>query len=124
MKKDHYYIPEEKPIILHDIAIYPNSLEACRGENKIKLRKKEFELLQFLAKNSNKVINKNALLEYVWNYDLQSNTKTLEVHMSNLRRKIDSQHKKKLIETIHGTGYKFSDLTANEDSNPNQLKLF
>lgn len=123
MKKTYITIAEEPPVILNDIIIHPSRLEAIRGQESIRLRKKECELLQFLARNPNKVINKNFLLEYIWNYDLQANSKTLEVHMSNLRRKIDGKYTKKLIQTVHGTGYKLSD-EVDKKNDSEQLQLF
>ena len=75
-----------------------------RQNKKINLRKKEFELLEFLARNKERVLNRLTILEYVWNYSAQVNTNTLEVHIAGLRKKIG----KKLILTIPGLGYKLS----------------
>ncbi len=74
----------------------------------IRLRKKEFELLQCLYFNPNRLINKQELLELVWNYDLYINTNTLEVHLCKLRNKLKKAGHKNLIETIHGAGYRFN----------------
>jgi len=70
------------------------------------LRPKEFQLLLFLLRNRNKVINKTFLLEVLWNYDIYTPTNTLEVHLSSLRKKLESVSPKRLIQTVHGAGYR------------------
>ncbi len=92
---------------LKDLRIFPDSLEIeTEPGRRIKLRKKEFQLLYFLINNPNKVINKHALLELIWNYDLYTQTNTLEVHMSNLRKKLHSLVEHPMIQTVHGAGYR------------------
>ncbi|MFC1748038.1 winged helix-turn-helix domain-containing protein, partial [Pseudomonadota bacterium] len=80
---------------------------------KIRLRKKEYDLLEFLVRNAGRVLNRLTILEYVWNYSIHANTNTLEVHVANLRRKIDSQ----IIQTIHGLGYKLNVGPINSSDN-------
>lgn len=83
--------------------------EVYRSGKRVKLRKKEYELLEFLVRNKDRVVNRLTILEYVWNYDISIDTNTLEVHMVALRRKIDRGYTHKLIQTIHGRGYKLCD---------------
>lgn len=73
---------------------------------KIQLRLKEFQLLIFLYNHRNKIVNKTSLLELIWNYDLYSSTNTLEVHISSLRKKLESCSTQKVIQTVHGAGYR------------------
>ena len=94
---------------LGDLTLHPDENSVNRNGKPIKLRKKEYQLLEFMALNKNKVMNRNTLLEYVWNYNVQSLTNTLEVHMSNLRRKIDGDYANKIIHTVYGLGYKLCD---------------
>lgn len=77
-----------------------------RGEKEIYLTMKEFMLLEYLIRSRGTVQSRAIILEHVWdmNADLFSNT--IEAHISNLRRKIDSKGKTKLIHTIPGRGYK------------------
>lgn len=84
-----------------------NKLVTKKG-TRIKLRKKEYELLEFLAINKNKVINRHTILEYVWNYSSRSETNTLEVHVTALRRKI-KEGLSPTIATVHGLGYTLKD---------------
>ena len=71
------------------------------------LRRKEYELLEFMARNAGRVINRLSILEYVWNYSIHCNTNTLDVHIAALRRKLRTVKAQKIIRTIHGLGYKF-----------------
>lgn len=97
------------PFILADLTVDPRSFQVFRRSRKIPLRKKEYQLLEFMVINKNKVLNKLTILENVWNYGLFSTTNTLDVHIANLRRKIDKNHDKKLIQTVHGLGYRICD---------------
>lgn len=100
---------EDKILTFRDLTIKTDAHEVYRNHQRIQLRKKEYELLEFLARNKGRVVNKLTILEYVWNYSAQAATNTLDVHMAALRRKIDSHSSIKLIRTIHGLGYKLSD---------------
>jgi len=106
--KEYQYFFEE-PLKLRDLELYPNAYEAFRGGKKISLRKKEYQLLEFLLRNKNRVINRNTILEYIWNYDTSAITNTLDAHISSLRKKVDAHHDFKMIQTIYGAGYKLSD---------------
>lgn len=92
-----------------DLIIDPARFVVERQGTKIRLRKKEFQLLEFLAHNKNQVVSRTSIMEYVWNYDVQAITNTLDVHMSKLRRKIDGNFSTKMIETVYGAGYKLCD---------------
>ncbi|MBD3270171.1 hypothetical protein GF376_01460 [Candidatus Peregrinibacteria bacterium] len=74
---------------------------------KIRLRKKEIQLLLFFAKNPNRIIDRLSLLELVWDYNIYAQTNTLAVHINNLRKKLQNFRDLK-IETIYGVGYKFN----------------
>lgn len=106
---DFYQATQQKIMVLHDLVIDFDSYKVSRAGIEISLRRKEFQLLEFLVRNKNKVMNRHTILEYVWDYNNQTATNTLEVHMSGLRRKIDSKGKKQLFQTVYGAGYKISD---------------
>lgn len=89
-----------------DLFVNPQTKEVIRAGIKIKLRKKEFELLEFLVKNKEIVFNRNTILEFVWDYNANAFTNTVDVHIKHLREKIDKGFKKSLIKTVHGVGYK------------------
>jgi DNA-binding response OmpR family regulator len=94
-------------LLSQDFALDKAKHEACRSGTGIPLSRKEYDLLEFFARNQGRVINRLTILEYVWNYNAQIATNTLEVHMAALRRKLDDKYTKKLIHTIHGVGYMF-----------------
>ncbi len=101
-------VSRDGPLALGGLTLYPLTHQALRDGRKIRLRKKEYELLDFLARNKDRVLNRLTILEYVWNYSAHIATNTLEVHMGALRRKIDSGFEQKLLHTFHGLGYKLS----------------
>lgn len=79
-----------------------------RGEL-IELPLKEFELLYLLAKNRGRVFDREYLLEKIWGYDYYGETRTVDVHIRNLRKKIEHDDKNpEMIKTIRGVGYKFA----------------
>lgn len=92
-----------------DLQIDLGKQEVYRKNKRIELRKKEYELLEFLARNRDRVMNRLTILEYVWNYSAHVDTNTLEVHIAALRRKVDQGFSQKLVRTVHGLGYKLSD---------------
>ncbi|MBU1964050.1 response regulator transcription factor [Patescibacteria group bacterium] len=78
----------------------------AREGKKIELRKKEFELLEYLMRNEGVVLTRAMILEHVWDLTTDPFTNTVDVHMRHLRKKVDEKFKKKLIKTVHGSGYK------------------
>ena len=75
-----------------------------KGEQKITLPKKEFELLAFLAATPNKVFTREELLNNVWGNDVYVIARTVDVHIRKVREKIGEDQ----IKTIKGVGYKFN----------------
>ena len=76
-----------------------------RGERPIELTQREFELLEYLMRNERIVISRQRLLDEVWGYDPFSTTNTIEVFVSNLRRKLEAEGEPRLLHTIRGAGY-------------------
>lgn len=80
---------------------------SVRGEN-ITMPLKEFDLLEFLVRNSGRVLTRNQLIDRVWGADYVGDTKTLDVHIKRLRAKIEIDPSNPLhINTVRGLGYKF-----------------
>lgn len=101
---------EKKSIInIDDLIIDTNNLEVKRGNKKINLSKKEFQILEYLALNKNRIVTKSELENHIWDEEAELWSDTIRSHIKNLRKKIDSGFKKKLIKTIRGVGYKISD---------------
>jgi len=88
-----------------DLALNPDTHEVRRGERDIELTQREFELLEYLMRNERIVISRQRLLDEVWGYDPFSQTNTIEVFVSNLRRKLEAGGEPRLLHTIRGAGY-------------------
>src|SRR5205809_2245807 len=88
-----------------DLRLNPDTREVHRGERAIELTNREFELLEYLMRNERLVISRERLLEEVWGYDPMAMTNTIDVFVSNLRRKLESGGESRLLHTKRGAGY-------------------
>lgn len=95
-------------IIVGDLRIVPGAFEVYKKEKKLSLTLKEYELLLLLASNKNKVLTRDQLLDEIWGYEYYGETRTVDVHIRYLRKKIEDSDNK-YIETVRGVGYRFSD---------------
>ncbi len=101
----------EEKLTVADLEMNLKTYEVKRNGKFIKLSSKEFSLLEFLIKNKNRILKKDEIINYVWNYDSDILPNTIEVYVRNLRKKIDVPFlkNKNLIKTIRGFGYKIED---------------
>ncbi len=95
----------QAPIAVGDLRLNPDTHEVLRGERPVELTQREFELLEYLMRNERIVISRQRLLDEVWGYDPFSMTNTIEVFVSNLRRKLEANGEPRLLHTIRGAGY-------------------
>ncbi len=95
----------QEKIIIRDLTI--DLLKRCvfRDGIQINLQPREFRLLEYLARNADKVATKTMLLEHVWEFNFDPNTNVIETHISRLRSKIDDGTSRSLIQTVRGAGY-------------------
>jgi two-component system response regulator MprA len=93
------------PLRVSDLSLNVDTHEVVRGERAIELTQREFELLEYLMRNERIVISRQRLLDEVWGYDPFSTTNTIEVFVSNLRRKLEADEEPRLLHTIRGAGY-------------------
>ena len=77
-----------------------------RGERRIELQPKEFQLLEYLMRHVDQVVTRTMLLEGVWDYHFDPQTNVIDVHISNLRHKVDRDARQPLIHTVRGVGYR------------------
>ncbi len=77
-----------------------------RGDRRIELQPKEFQLLEYLMRHSDQVVTRTMLLEAVWDYHFDPKTNVIDVHISNLRQKVDKDARRALIHTVRGVGYR------------------
>jgi two-component system, OmpR family, response regulator MprA len=92
-------------ISVGDLKLNPDTHEVTRGERDLDLTQREFELLEYLMRNERIVVSRQRLLDEVWGYDPFSMTNTIEVFVSNLRRKLEADGEPRLLHTIRGAGY-------------------
>jgi two-component system response regulator MprA len=78
---------------------------ASRDGREIDLTKTEFELLELLLRNDGLVLSRSTIYERVWGYDFGEDSKSLDVHISYLRRKLEEDGEPRLIQTVRGVGY-------------------
>ena len=91
--------------VVGDLSLNPDTHEVRRGDRDVELTQREFELLEYLMRNERIVIPRQRLLEEVWGYDPFATTNTIEVFVSNLRRKLEAGGEARLLHTIRGAGY-------------------
>jgi len=95
---------DEKPIYLGDLVVDPARHEVNRYGEYIDLRSQEFDLLVILARNKGLVLSREKLLELAWGFDFYGQTRTVDVHIGHLRKKLAGSRVQ--IETVIGAGYK------------------
>ena len=91
-----------------DLTLDTITREVYRQGTSIDLTTKEFALLEYLMRHPNQVLTRTMIAEHVWSYDFDNSTNVIDVHVRNLRRKIDDPFPAKLIQTIRGAGYRIS----------------
>ena len=96
---------EGKPIHRGDLTIDPISREARLASRTLDLRAQEFDLLLTLTESPGRVFSREQLLQQAWGFDYYGQTRTVDVHIAHLRKKLEGSNVK--IETVTGVGYKF-----------------
>ena len=92
-----------------DLTLNPDTREVKRGERELELTNREFELLEYLMRNERLVVSRERLLDDVWGYDPTAATNTIDVFISNLRRKLENGGEPRLLHTKRGAGYVLKD---------------
>ena len=101
--------PEQpKELEFEDLVLNPDTRDVTRGGKPISLTRTEFALLEYLMRNSGRVLTRGQLIDRVWGSDYVGDTKTLDVHVKRLRSKIETDPGKPVhLVTVRGLGYKF-----------------
>ena len=97
---------EEIIYLQNNIKIHEKSMEVYKRDELIRFKPKEYELLLTLAKNTKIVLSRDQLLQKVWGYDFEGDSRTVDVHIQRLRKKLDENDGQSIIETVFGVGYK------------------
>jgi DNA-binding response OmpR family regulator len=92
-------------LMVGDLKLNPATHEAARGDRLLELTAREFELLEFMMRNERLVVSRDKLLEEVWGYAPFSETNTVDVFVSNLRRKLEAEGEGRVLHTVRGAGY-------------------
>jgi two-component system, OmpR family, response regulator len=88
-----------------DLQMDVRSRKVTRAGRAITLQPREFQLLEYLMRHVGQVVTRTMLLENVWDYHFDPQTNIVDVHISNLRQKIEIQGEKPLVKTVRGAGY-------------------
>jgi len=105
-------LPEAEPLRSDGLELAPETHEVWLRGRPVDLTAKEFELLKLLMRHPNRVFTRDFLLEHIWGYDYFGSTRTVDMHISRLREKIeDSPAAPTYIQTVRGVGYKFKAAT-------------
>jgi len=95
----------ETKITIADLVIDLDKFSVSRNGKEINLSPREFSLLKFLARNKGKVLSRDVILNRVWNYPIDVQSRAVDVYIGYLRNKIDQGFEKRLIHTVRGFGY-------------------
>lgn len=98
----------ERPaqVSVGDLVIDPAARSCSRGGRLIELTAKEFSIVEFLARRQGEVVSKADLLDHAWDFAYDGDPSVIEVHMSNIRRKIDRPFRAHSLRTVRGAGYR------------------
>ncbi|WP_407166547.1 response regulator transcription factor [Bradyrhizobium sp. ORS 111] len=98
-------VAKETIMRVGDLAVDLISRTASRGNRRIPLLPKEFQLLEYLVRNEGRVVSRAMLLQHVWDLHFDPSTNIIDVYVGRVRRKVDDQQAYPLIHTIRGIGY-------------------
>ena len=88
-----------------DLEVNTATREVRRGEREIDLTAREYDLLEFMARNPRRVLSRDYLLSKVWDQEFGITTNVVDVYIAYLRKKVDTPGEQKLIRTVRGAGY-------------------
>lgn len=93
---------------MDDLVIFPAELRAVRGNQAIELSLRDVRILELLHRNAGRVLDRNTIFNHSWGEDYFPNSRTLDQHISQLRKRIEVDPKSpRIIRTVHGAGYRY-----------------
>lgn len=101
---DSHFIPAV--VTVGDLTVNMNNRQVIRDGKEIPLRRKEYDLLEYLVRHEGQVVTRGMILEHVWDSSAELFTNAVDVHIKHLRDKVDRPYATQLIKTVHGLGYK------------------
>ncbi len=91
-----------------DLVLDTTTRKVCRAGSDMELTTKEYVILEYMMRHPSHVLTRTMIAEHVWSYDFDNASNVIDVHIRNLRRKVDSQFPAKLIQTVRGAGYRIT----------------
>ncbi len=89
-----------------ELELDPVSRKVTKEGDELLLTLKEFVLLEYFMRNPEKVINREELLSHLWDFNYNSFSNVVDVHVKNLRKKLDPKHPERILQTVRGVGYR------------------
>lgn len=105
LRRSEARVSADPKIVVGDLEIDPLARQVRRAGRKIDLKPREYLLLEYFARNHGRVVTRTMLLEQVWNYHFDPGTNVIDVHVSRLRRKLDAEFERPMLQTVRGAGY-------------------
>jgi two-component system, OmpR family, response regulator len=101
----------ERPaeLAVGDLRLDPSTHDVWRAEHRLELTAKEFALLEYLMGRSDQVVTRTNLIEHIWDFAYEGDSNVVDVHVRNLRGKIDRPFGRASLETVRGVGYRLRD---------------
>jgi len=104
LRRPAFTFPPELKI--KDLVLNLSEKKIYRNGKEIILTLKEFRILEYMMRNAGIALSRDHILSSLWDFNFDSFSNVVDVHMKNLRKKIDGNFKEKMIETVHGIGYR------------------
>lgn len=104
LRRPEQILPTE--LALRNLKLNAATRKVYRGQQELPLTLKEFSMLEYLMRHPNQVLTREQILDHVWDFAFDSFSNVVDVHMKNLRKKVDTDYDEKLLETIRGVGYR------------------
>lgn len=105
MRRPSQRLPEK--LKMGEIELDPSTRRVWRGEEELLLTLKEFGLLEYFMRHPNQVVNREDLLNHLWDFNYVGFSNVVDVHIKNLRRKLGEGEGDRVLETVRGIGYRF-----------------
>lgn len=98
--------PSKTPVLkIADLEVNTLTHQVIRGNKEIMLTSKEYALLEYMLRNSGRVLTRTQIADHIWDYEFDGFSNIIDVYIRYLRKKIDDDYEPKLIHTIRGSGY-------------------
>lgn len=98
--------PRPTTLVVGDIEVDPATRTCNRRDTAIDLTAKEFAIVEYLARRRGEVVSKTELLDHAWDFAFDGDPRIIEVHISNIRRKLDRPFRTRNLRTVRGSGYR------------------